>query len=134
MELELIRTYHPKGTNGALLYQNMLVCNTIELPWHDNQQQISCIPEGRYALRKRYSEHLKWHIELLEVPNRDLILIHSYNNALQEAKGCIAPVSVLTGEGTGDSSRVAMNKLKALVYPSLENKQAVFITIKKAII
>jgi hypothetical protein len=131
MELELIRTYHTKGTNGEIRSDEKLVCNSIELPWKNNAHQISCIPEGRYELRKRYSECFKWHIEVMFVPDRDYILLHPYNNALKEAKGCIAPVSVLTGEGTGDSSRKAMDKLKALVYPMLEKKEKVFITIKK---
>ncbi len=131
MELELIRTYFRKGTDGDLFHNDKLVCHTIELPWIDNLKQVSCIPEGRYELRKRYSEKFKWHIEVVGVPKRDFILIHPYNNAMKEAKGCIAPVSVLTGEGTGDSSRKAMDKLKALVYQVLEKKEKVFIIIKK---
>ena len=55
MELELIRTYYPAGTNGKIQYQNRLMMYSIELPWKDNQTGVSCIPEGRYELVKRWS-------------------------------------------------------------------------------
>jgi len=53
MELELIRTYFPSGTNGKILYQNRLMMYSIELPWKDNHTRVSCIPEGCYELVKR---------------------------------------------------------------------------------
>lgn len=129
MELELHRTYFTEGTNGDLLVNGLGLCHTIELPWKDNQHNISCIPEGRYELVKRYSPKLKWHLWLKNVPNRDLILIHPYNDAMKEARGCIAPVTTITGEGKGSASRVVFEKLKAFVYPVLEKKEQVFITI-----
>jgi hypothetical protein len=69
---------------------------------------------------------------LKEVPKRSLILIHLANNAMKELKGCIAPVSILTGQGIGKNSRLAMNKLRLLVYEGFSKKEQVFITIKKA--
>lgn len=129
MELELIRTYRTNGCNGKLYTNGSLLCYTIELPWRNNQPQISCIPEGRYELIKRYSLRLGHHLQIEQVPGRDLILIHSANDALKELKGCIAPVSSLTGEGKGVASRAALEKLIALVYATLEN-ETVFITIK----
>ena len=50
MELELLRTYDPEGTNGELGSGGKRICFTIELPWLHNQHNISCIPEGRYEL------------------------------------------------------------------------------------
>lgn len=129
MELELIRTYYPNGTNGTLHYNNDRLCNTIELPWKNNQHQISCIPEGKYELIKRYSDHFGWHFEVMKVPNRDLILIHPANDALKELKGCIAPVSVLIGEGEGLRSRIALEKVKGIVYQELEEHKAVYLRI-----
>jgi hypothetical protein len=101
MELELIRTYFPHGTNGELYHEGKRICFTIELPWLFNKHQVSCIPEGRYELVNRYSEHLGWHFHLKDVVNRSLILIHCANDAVKELKGCIAPVSILTSEGKG---------------------------------
>ena len=130
MELELIRTYLPKGTNGEILYNKDRVCFSIELPWQDNQRRISCIPEGRYELTKRYSQRFGWHLLVNNVVDRTYILIHAFNDALKESKGCIAPVSICTGDGKGNSSRVSLKKLLALTYPELERKCKVFITIK----
>ena len=130
MELELLRAYHPTGTNGKLINRGDFICNTIELPWLGNMPRQSCIPEGRYEIRKRFSEKYQWHLEILNVPKRKFILLHPANNALKELKGCIAPVEILTAPGKGLKSRIALNKLKRLVYPVLENNQKVFLTIK----
>jgi len=130
MELELIRSYFPNGTNGEFLLNGKRVCSSIELAWENNQNRISCIPEGRYELTKRYSQRFDHHLLVNGVANRSYILIHAYNDALKESKGCIAPVSLCTGEGKGNNSRVSLKKLLSLVYPELEKGNKVFITIK----
>lgn len=130
MELELIRTYFPNGTNGDLIYNNKRICSTIELPWLNNEHQISCIPEGRYELRKRVSKKFKTHFEVMNVPNRSLILVHPANDALKELKGCIAPVSILVAEGKGLNSVIALEKIKALVLKGMNRGEKVFVTIK----
>jgi Family of unknown function (DUF5675) len=127
MELELFRTYDPEGTNGEL---KLVVCNTIELPWLQNQRNVSCIPEGRYELRKRFIKKFGLHLLVVDVPDRSWILIHPANDAKTQLKGCIAPVTQLTGPGKGNESRLANEKLKALVLEALERKEKVFITIK----
>ena len=130
MELDLIRIYHPKGINGEILLNKDRICYSIELPWHDNQRRISCIPEGRYELTKRYSLRFGWHLLVNNVPNRDYILIHAYNDAQKESKGCIAPVSLCTGEGKGFFARASLKKLIDLTYPEFKKGNKVFITIK----
>lgn len=130
MELELIRTYFPNGTNGEFFFNGNRVCSSIELPWLNNQHQISCIPEGRYELRKRYTAERGWHIILANVPGRNLILIHATNDAKKELQGCIAPVSILTAEGKGSQSRNALAKINAIVFPVLEKKKQFFLIIK----
>mgnify|MGYP001407129295 FL=1 len=127
MELELFRTYDPEGTNGEL---KLVVCNTIELPWLQNQRNVSCVPEGRYELRKRFIKKFGLHLLVVDVPDRSWILIHPANDAKTQLKGCIAPVTKLTGPGKGNESRLANEKLKALVLEALERKEKVFITIK----
>lgn len=129
MKLILKRRYFSSGTNGSLSFNGQEICKTIELPWNGNQRRISCIPEGSYRLRKRFSQKFKWHLELLSVKNRSLILIHPANNALKELNGCIAPVSELTGEGQGSRSRLASDKLKDLIFPYLDRGFVVEITI-----
>lgn len=132
MKLELIRTYYPDGVNCELMIDGVKVCNTIELPWKENQSRVSCIPEGKYELTKRYSQRFKWHLLMNNVVNRSYILIHAFNDAVKESKGCIAPVFVLTGNGKGIRSRAALQLLLSIVYPELEKGKQIFITIKKA--
>lgn len=110
MVLTLSRTYFPDGTNGKLESEDKFICNTIELPWNENQLKVSCIPEGKYFIKKRYSGKFKWHMEIADVPNRSLILLHPANNAMQELLGCIAPVTKLSGSGLGLMSRKAFLK------------------------
>ena len=131
MKLDLLRTYYPKGTNGILMQDELALCETIELPWKDNLPRISCIPKGEYVLEKRYSPKFKWHLQVMHVPLRQLILIHPANNAMLELKGCIAPVSSLTGHGCGTQSRVAFKKLYAYITRAIDNKETVYLTIKK---
>lgn len=130
MKLELKRIYYPNGTNGELFLNENKLCATIELPWKDNHSQVSCIPEGEYLLNKRYSLKLGWHLQVMNVKDRDLILIHAANNALHELKGCIAPVSYLIAAGQGGESRKALEKVKGIVYPVLERKEEVVLEIR----
>jgi hypothetical protein len=129
MVLVLKRKYFPKGVNGTLEIDGKTICKTIELPWKQNERRVSCIPEGIYPLRKRYSRKFGWHIEVVNVKNRSLILIHPANNALLELNGCIAPVTKISGAGTGLMSRNAFNKLKNLVYQALEKQIKVTLII-----
>lgn len=129
MILVLTRTYFPEGTNGKLEVDGTFICYTIELPWKDNTTGISCIPEGKYFIRKRYSAKFKWHLEVMDVQNRKFILFHPANYALAELRGCIAPVLTLSGAGMGLQSKLAFEKLKALVYTSLDSGNCVQLLI-----
>lgn len=130
MVLILSRTYFLNGTNGKLEHEGKLICHTIELPWKDNKPKISCIPEGEYFITKRYSRKFGWHLELLQVHNRSLILFHPANNAQRELQGCIAPVTKLSGSGLGIMSRIAFTKLKHLVYPILNQNENVLLLVQ----
>jgi hypothetical protein len=130
MELELIRTYYPTGTNGKIQYLGSLMMYSIELPWKENLAQVSCIPEGRYELVKRWSLKFGRHLQIMDVPGRELILIHPANEALRELKGCIAPVFFITGAGKGIRSRMALETLTSLVFGVLDRPEQIFITIK----
>ena len=130
MVLELSRTYFPDGTNGILECEGKLICLTIELPWKNNETKVSCIPEGKYFIKKRYSKKFQWHLEVLDVKNRSFILFHPANNALQELNGCIALVTKFSGPGLGLMSRKAFSKLKNLVNPILDKNESVELIIK----
>ncbi|MBA4135269.1 MAG: hypothetical protein C0525_11140 [Flavobacterium sp.] len=130
MVLELTRTYFPEGTNGILKCEGKVVCKTIELPWKNNVRRVSCIPEGKYFIKKRYSTKFGWHMEIIGVENRTLILLHPANNALKELNGCIAPVTKLSGPGLGLLSRKAFNRLKDIIYKSLDQNESVELIVK----
>ena len=130
MVLVLKRQYFPNGTNGQLKCEGKLICNTIELPWKNNETRVSCIPEGEYFIRKRYSPKFKWHLEVMDVQNSSLILFHPANNALQELHGCIAPVTKLSGPGLGLMSRKAFAKLKDFVFKALDQNESVLLIVE----
>ena len=130
MVLVLFRTYFPDGTNGKLEYEGKFICCTIELPWINNERRVSCIQEGKYLLRKRYSRKFQWHIEVVDVKNRSLILFHPANNAQKELNGCIAPVTKFSGPGLGLQSKQAFVKLKNLVYKTLEREEKVLLIVQ----
>ena len=131
MDIILKRAYYPKGVNGDLLINGELVCHTIELPWLNNEKQISCIPEGKYHVSKRFTNRFGWHLLVHNVEGRSGILVHAANNALKEIKGCIAPVTTLTGEGTGTYARAALKRLMAIVSPVLAKDEEVYLIISK---
>ena len=78
--------------NGTVIFS----CKTLELPWLNNQRSISCIPPGTYSVVKRTSDKYGTHFQLLNVPDRSMILIHS-GNFYSHTLGCI-----LVGSGYQD--------------------------------
>ena len=130
MVLILKRNYFPEGTNGKLECEGKLICNTIELPWKNNERRVSCVPEGKYFLSKRYSKKHQWHIEVRNVAGRSGILFHPANNALKELNGCIAPVTKISGAGLGLMSRKACTTLKTLIYKALDKNEKVVLIIQ----
>ncbi|MBS9523598.1 hypothetical protein KI659_06160 [Litoribacter alkaliphilus] len=129
MKLLLTRAYWPNGTNGVISHQGVEVVKTIELPWRDNRRSFSCIPEGLYGLKKRYSERWGWHVMVKAVKDRSFILFHSANDALKELRGCIALVISHTGEGKGIHSVLATKRFRDLVFEALERGEEVKLQI-----
>ena len=125
------RKYYRDGTNGILYVNGTRFCNAIELPWKNNMPRKSCIPEGVYKLQGRTSEHFGKHLQVMNVPGREGILVHPANNALTELKGCIAPVTTLTGEGCGSESRKAFEPLVERVYDAISKGDEVRLTISR---
>lgn len=63
-------------------------CFTLELPWRDNEQNISCYRAGIYKYKKRVSPSKKTEvIELIGVPSRTYIQIHA-GNFTHQILGC----------------------------------------------
>ena len=108
------------NTTGSTLFQ----CDTLELPWKDNQKQISCIPTGIYKVKKRFSKKYKNHLHITEVTGRSYILIHS-GNFNTHTLGC-----VLVGElayindddivDVGNSKKTLKKLLKHIEFNEIE--------------
>lgn len=69
-------------------YDRVFKFFTLELPWRDNQNNISCIPDGVYELRKRYSKKYGHHFQVMDVVGRSYILIH-HGNYYTQTEGCL---------------------------------------------
>mgnify|MGYP003681669013 CR=1 FL=1 len=67
-------TFTSESTLGELFLNGERFCDTLELPYRDNQRSVSCIPTGEYPVRLRYPResatrdylHLLVNITLLE--------------------------------------------------------------------
>lgn len=62
-------------------------CKTLELPWNNNERQISCIPQGVYTVEKYSSMKYPIAFHIKNVPNRDAILQHN-GNYTHQILGC----------------------------------------------
>jgi|TARA_R110002012_G_scaffold305101_1_gene509037 hypothetical protein len=99
INLLIIRdTFTDKSTIGELFLNGERFCDTLELPYKDNQRSISCIPAGQYKVRLRYPRESGTrnylHLLVQEVKDRSYILFHRGNTA-KDTRGCI-----LVGQGT----------------------------------
>ena len=131
MIIELYRDYGEEGVNGSLFLDGKFICNTIENPWKENRRYESCITEGEYDVTIRYSKKFGYHLHIKNVYQRKWILFHPANDAKTELRGCIAPVTRLTGEGKGINSRRAMDILMIQIKNLKRKNEQLKIIIKK---
>ena len=99
INLLLIRdTFTDESTIGELFLNGERFCDTLELPYRDNQRSVSCIPTGSYKVRMRYPRESATrdylHLLVQEVKDRSYILFHRGNSA-KDSRGCI-----LVGQGS----------------------------------
>lgn len=88
--------YNEFATLGTLIYKDVVIACTLELPWKENQRQISSIPAGSYLVNKYSSHRFPDTFRLYDVPNRSDILIHP-GNFTYDTRGCILAGSQLSG-------------------------------------
>ncbi len=129
-----------QGTPGKL---DVIGLCTIELPWNDNQHNISCIPIGEYDLEYYDSPEHGEVLRVLNVPDRDGVLMHSGNYAGDESKGfktdskgCIivGKIPGMIGNQTAVlESRIAVGELIAAFKAGTIDKKLI-ITQDEAII
>lgn len=89
IKLILSRTKLTRETLGTYYvmdgYKELFKCKCLELPWLDNQKNISCIPDGVYDVEKYSSVKHPDTFWIKDVPNRTGILIHMGNYATVRA-------------------------------------------------
>ena len=76
------------GTFGVLIDNGIPFALTLERPWLDNAQNVSCIPAGAYACNRFHSESHPDTFQVMNVPDRTGILFHT-GNLMQHSAGCI---------------------------------------------
>ena len=100
MKAVLSRDYTNIQTLGRLVVFDgakvRLQILTLELPDLGNQQNVSCIPEGKYEVHRIYSPKFGKCFHVQDVPGRSEILIHK-GNYNKDTHGCI-----LVGMGHAD--------------------------------
>ena len=63
------------------------MCWCLELPWKENNANVSCIPAGKYIVKLRRSPKFGLTFHLTDVTDRTFILQHSGNYAGDKSKG-----------------------------------------------
>jgi len=133
MKLKLIRPPLDKCVNstiGDLFINEVFLGYTLELPWRDNQHNISCVPEGTYPIQMFPAEH--WHRSVpvvMNVPNRSGIEMHVANYP-KDVLGCIGFGFTKATDFIGDSVN-AIEILYRNISASLGAKETVIIDIKR---
>lgn len=102
---------------GTLKVDSQFFCNTLERPWKNNANNISCIPAGCYEVLLTYSAKFKRNLPLVTgVPKRTGIRFHR-GNKVSDSSGCI-----LVGE----------NKVKGMVLNSTTYEEKLVQLLKVA--
>lgn len=103
-------------TMGYLIVNEEILCYTLELPWADNLNNISCIPVGTYSGILRYDKADGWRIQLKNVPNRTGVQIH-IGNYTSQIQGCVLVGSTAKVDNCSvQNSSLAYSKLKKSFY------------------
>ena len=125
VNLLLIRdTFTDTSTMGELFVNGERMCDTLELPWKDNQKSISCIPAGEYSVRLRPARQSATrdylHLLVQDVKDRSYILFHRGNTA-KDTRGCIL-VGLGSQQDIVHNSTLAMDLLmKEIIHLGGEN-------------
>ncbi|MBI9110329.1 DUF5675 family protein [Maridesulfovibrio ferrireducens] len=117
-----------QGTLGVLTIPEVnFKCFTIELPWLDNANGISCVPIGIYKLILRWSDHWKSYVyQFVRVPGRTAVQAHWGNvagdkskNFKSHSKGCVllgSMVCQIWGQLAVGNSKNTFRKFLAATY------------------
>jgi hypothetical protein len=113
LKITQIRTYKANCTMSVAVLMNeervLMTFNLLELPDRGNQRKVSCIPEGIYHIEPHQSAKFGRCFHVLDVPNRDAILIHA-GNTVTDTHGCLLP-GIKTSPNTVGSSKKTLDTL-----------------------
>lgn len=126
-------THDCKETLGTLVAVKggaTFTCKTLELPWLNNQHNISCIPTGTYTVKYTFSPRmLKFTYEVQNVPNRSGIRIH-VGNYYSDLLGCIALGNGLTDINHDGEIDVVNSKITITAFEGFMGKTSFTLIIK----
>jgi hypothetical protein len=119
INLLIIRdTFTDVSTIGELFLNGERMCDTLELPYKDNQRSISCIPAGEYKVRLRYPRESATrdylHLLVEDVKDRSYILFHRGNYA-SDSRGCILVGMTSKQDFVGNSTLALDLLLKEII-------------------
>lgn len=147
--ITLLRTYGKKVTIGDLIVMGEPFIKTGELPYNNNERNISCVPEGVYTCEKVWSPKFSPGIKkiapelpsdklwcLQNVEGRSNILFH-WGNFLQpgeDTRGCIITglyADDINNDGVMDMKSSVLAFIKLMQKFSDAKKITLTITSKK---
>jgi len=125
VNLLIIRdTFTDKSTIGKLYINGELFCDTLELPYKDNQRSISSIPAGEYKVNLRPARQSATrdylHLIVKDVPNRSYILFHRGNKP-SHTRGCILVGQTRQQDFVGNSTLAMDLLMKEIINLGGEN-------------
>jgi hypothetical protein len=136
IECHLIRTILGQDVPqfGVFLIEGKPRFLTLELPYRNNEHEISCIPEGEYKCKRVFNRvtaggtSLGTTFEVSNVIGRSGILFH-VGNTSKDTKGCI-----LIGQTLEDSDAIRGSKMAfANFLESFSGINEFRLTIKRAL-
>lgn len=110
-------------TIGSLGINGVPVCWSLELPWRNNEREVSCIPEGSYSAKKERHHKFGDVLRISGVPERDGILVH-IGNYLKDTRGCILPGIQLGNLHDGGVEVLSSTRAMAKLYELLPDNQS----------
>lgn len=103
MQLDLLRVGNDFAlTQGVLRTEERAFAVTLELPWHANKPQQSCIPVGTYTCKRIKPPKFGETFEVTDVPGRSHILFHK-GNQTGDTAGCILVGEQFVDDRIGES-------------------------------
>jgi len=125
-----------QGTLGNFVLTDGTGFYSLELPWQNNHHGLSCIPPGEYTCHWIDSHKHGECYQVMNVPGRDMIEIHSANFAgnvdkgfISQLLGCIAlgmTIGILNGQLAVLNSKGAI-----AAFEAKQGKQDFQLTIRE---